>query len=228
MNEVLTLTGLKKALDNGTAQELFPVGTRIDDTWTDIGAVKTYPAPLIVADYREFNTLDEDENIKKRLGAVLIREDTLPGKWAFNDYRDRLLTYEDSSAASALANKYADGCSDELSRLATKFMLTENGIVVMPVTHFLPSVEELAIMTNPDRAYGPDDAWAAWELFRETPTVAGRDDCQKLACSSPYYTRTTIRSGCYEGSAWAVGHCGDPSKQDPRLTISFRPACIIA
>lgn len=74
------LYGLQTAVRLGLGPTLYPVGTVIDDEWTDTAAQKSYSMPLIVAHYGDVTLADG--TIKT--GVYLIRKNATPFDVQFN------------------------------------------------------------------------------------------------------------------------------------------------
>lgn len=121
-SEPLTLSGLKAALNDGTAQAKYPVGAEIPDTYDG------QDNPLIVAQY-----LDSANNsgYNEAEGVILIRKFVEPTDQVFGANVD----YSVSAIKNFLDTTYLDNCSDILKSIISPIAIpyyNGSGIVPLP------------------------------------------------------------------------------------------------
>ncbi len=191
------LPRLQKALRNRTARAEFPVGTIIPDVWKNPRSGEIYFMPLMIVDYRKFQTVQYGE----RFGAVLLRRIALPVLLTFdkegqNDFgKSDLMDWlnPDSKDWLNVKGDYAKGCSNNLLR-ATVDVQIDN---LSSVRFFPPSAEEIHL--NPNRRLDLENL--VWEYFRDTPTRHNAY-CPKRAFLDPHGTAISwwLRSAGYKMS----------------------------
>lgn len=135
MNNV-SLEDVCRAL-RGKSDGIFPIGTEIEDTWTDVESGKSYLNPLIIAQYDSYIARSSGEEFQV---AVLLRRYVLPKSRMFD--KGGMVKYEQSDIAKYLGTTYAEGCSKELLAVAQWTMIS-TGYGGMRARFFIPSISEL-------------------------------------------------------------------------------------
>lgn len=105
-----TLAGLKAALKNGTAQEKFPVGHEIPDTYAGNSN------PLVVAQYLNPNNNSKYGGAE---GVILIRKYVEPASYVFSSVGPAAIDYATSDVLTFLKTNYLQNCSDDLKSLVS-------------------------------------------------------------------------------------------------------------
>lgn len=100
-----TLKGLKKALQNGSAPEKYPVGTTLPDTYAD------YDSPWTVMDYAQATLADNTVNN----GAYLVRLIAEP-----NSIFGQNANYGNSTVNTFLNSEYLTKCTSDFRDLVTE------------------------------------------------------------------------------------------------------------
>lgn len=152
-----TLAGLKAALKNGTAQEKFPIGHEIPDTYAGNSN------PLIVAQY-----LDNTNNSAYggAVGVILIRKYVEPIAQEFGrvSYIGGSMTPQ-SAIKTFLETTYLNNCSDTTKSLISNIDIPywyDNSTYSVPSTWFLMSAREVmsvAIVSKQVEGIG----WQYWK-----------------------------------------------------------------
>lgn len=99
-----SLTELKETLKAGNAQDKYPIGTEIPDTWNGNSN------PLIVAHYLNSSN---NERYNGAIGVILIRKYVEPTSMAYGDNQ----SYANSTVRNYLDTTYLNNSSDELKSL---------------------------------------------------------------------------------------------------------------
>lgn len=146
------VTDFKAAVNAGTAQTDYPVGTEISDTYDG------NDNPLIVAQY-----LDSTNNSAYggAEGAILIRKFVEPTSLAFGDSVD----YETSAIRTLLNTTYYNNCSDDLKSVLSNISVPYyNGSSMTTVTDrvFLMSTYEVCNQGQ-GAAYYEGAMWDYWK-----------------------------------------------------------------
>lgn len=130
---VNSLTDFKDALESDNAEELYPAGTEMDDSWGGI------PAPLIVAQYLDSTN---NANYYGAEGVILIRKYMTEGKTYFTYVRPRIpvCDYGQSDVLSYLQGEYYDSTSDELKSMMSDLSVTYIANETDPSSPFLKQV----------------------------------------------------------------------------------------
>ncbi len=232
---------LHEALKWGKAHYEFPVGTEIPDIWTDRATGAFYHAPLIIVDYRNVQTRQNENDV----GAVLLRKFTSPCKLPFtkagmpdcydDSYVDRYLNPSEK-IHHRLESDYLDGCSEGLNEFLTPVAIetteypNDDG---QPQTHthfahfFLPSTTELSLF---GRAPEAEEIEQIWEYFICGPHSL--EVCMKRIFCDPtgHPQDCWLRDGTPRGSTLrnyvmtdGGFYCADVHKDE----LYIAPACVI-
>lgn len=208
----------KKALDNGTAEQDYPVGTEIPDKWDG------EDNPLIVAQY-----LDDSNNSEYggARGGVLIRKYATTETYAFSDqYAD----YQTSPIRSYLDTEYLDKTSDEL-----KPFISEISIPVVDYYKVHGQVDSKWFLMSSTEVCAVEslstgiiwDYWkkqTGWTSGSNAPN-AGRIVYDRNGAAQFYWLRS-----CYSASnEYAMDKTGYVGGYNARnYSFSLLPACFIA
>lgn len=143
------LAGLKEALNSGTADTFFPIGTGIPDTYNG------QSNPLIVVAYLDgTNNSYKDTNGNNVTGVILQRSFVTDKgqKWDNSSNNN----YGASTVNSFLNGTYLSRCSTELQNVIMQIrvpVVTSSGATTVNAKVFLPSIEE--VYGNAGATYAP-------------------------------------------------------------------------
>ncbi len=208
---------LKAAVRDGTAREQFPVGTLIQDTWTDVKTGLAYDMPLRIVDYRKMMI---DGLLRNT--ATLLRQYVLPKERIFDD---STTDYCIAQIRSYLRGHYAQGCSKELLEVAVTSNITVNSERLKD-QFFLPAPEELGVIIPGLNDYSQ---CAKWEYFRDTPE-SWDSYCEKRIFTTPDDSRRYVwlRSRYNSSLVCYVSTLGRAYSNPPSNSYSVLAACKIA
>lgn len=129
-----SLRGLKKALDNGTAESDFPTGTTIDDTYSGVSN------PLIVVKY---GTVEKADG-KAYNGVYLQRTYVTNVGQVWDPITNA--NYDTSAINTFLSTSYLSNCSETAQDAIAEIkvpVVTQSGTTTVNAKWFLPSIEEV-------------------------------------------------------------------------------------
>lgn len=226
------LNGLKEAVDNGTAQSQYPVGTEIEDTYAGNSN------PLIVAQY-----LDSSNNSSYggAEGVILQRKYVTNYGQAWDTVGNT--NYPASTLNTFLNSTYLAQCSDELQAMISDIavpVVTSSGATTTTGKFFVPSVEEVYGLASANGCPGVGREGNVFQYWQSNAGItspsngnaAGRTRKQESESGSA--VRWWLRSRNNTGYAyvWAVypsGNIGDGACGNIYTGIvGVLPCCFIA
>lgn len=213
-----TLSGLKQALNNGTAQDKYPVGTEISDTWNG------NDNPLIVAQY-----LNETNNSAYggAVGVILIRKYVEPTSQVFGSNTN----YRSSAIKSFLDTTYLSNCSKELRAIISDISIPvyNSALEMVSSKFFLMSAYEVC---NRGRDIHEGDMWDYWKQ----KTGLNAPDAMYTSNSGRVMKNRNgdawiewLRSGNGNNAVYCVGNSGSvDSMYNLNNNLGVAPACFIS
>lgn len=191
------LTKLKKALNTGNAEELFPVGTMISDTWNDV------EAPLVVMQYLN----ETNSNLYGGVNGVILMRHNI------TDYTSsQKLWAEGQPIKNYLDSEYLEACSGDMKKYISPIKIrtnltynsttpaNEREYIMVDSLWFPPSVKEMYCRignTTTGIANTPDEgiAWDYWKAkFGDEPA--------RYSTDYPEYAEFQYAANGYNGASW--------------------------
>lgn len=214
-----TLERLKRALDAGNAEEKYPIGTEIEDTYAG------HSNPLIVAQYLN-NT--NNSNYGNAEGAILLRKYVEPVSQKFVD--SGTVQYSVSAAKAFLDSTYLENCSEELKAVISglKVSYWSDGVLTTTGKWFLMARDEL-LSSAASSAQNP--GWMYWIKKAGTSELANADSEARIMRDSngtAYAIWTRDRSATNANNEVTVTTAGGISSLAATNTSAILPACFIA
>ena len=208
------LLELKQAMNDGTAQKEFPIGTIIPDIWTEFRTKIAYPMPLIVVGYRKIKLA----NLKERFGAILLRQKASPYKAGFGNNSGFRNSVHRLWHNHASAGDYISGCSADLLRVVAEVIVAGTSVKFFP-----PSLEELHL----DPYNNPQLEELVWEYFRDTPTDP-REPCPRRVFLDPWGSARTCWLRDCSAELYRIQWCIDSNGSATDQDATHSQNCIIA
>lgn len=218
---------LQDAIADGRHRELFPVGTLLPDTWTNLETSALCDMPLRIVDYRKIKLASGEET----LGATLLRQHATPNLVAFCKsslaYPFGSNEYFESDVRAYLDTEYYKGCSAALLSSLANIRLDDKA----DARFFLPSLEALHFDDVYLRSHTTYKNKPAWEYFQDTPSDPAMI-CSKRAICDPdgnkrqYLTRTR-HNGSAECVYIVTVDGGAHSLNLASYVHPIAPACVI-
>lgn len=210
------LSDLKEALNNGTAETSFPVGTEIYDT-TD----GTYD-PFIVVQY-----LNDDNNATYggATGVLLQRKYATDNTIVFNSANNTI--FGQSELLSYLNGEYFNKCSSDVKNLASEISVRSfvNGKTYDANTKvFVPSVTEIQAST-PSSTMPP--SWQYYSDRISTPT-AGIDSDRVFKSTTSGAVDVWLRDGVSDTDVYYIYNNGAVTSNSCTVGYHAVPCIFIA
>lgn len=223
-----SLAGLKKALQNGTATEKYPVATEIEDTYNGNSN------PLIVAQYLDSNN---NSSYGGAEGVILVRKYVEPIAQVYATNNSTEIFFPTSLIKTFLDTTYLSNCSDELRGVISSInipCLISSYVqsYAYDCKWFLMSTIEL--YGKDGRTINPNWEGIPWEYWKEKTgfaspsngTTFGRICRDRSGNLAPYWTRT---ARYYNGDEFVSYNGNIPaSGGDYRTSSGVLPACFIS
>lgn len=219
-----TLSGLKRSMADGEAEEEYPVGTEIEDTYDGVSN------PLIVAQY-----LDSTNNSSYggAEGCILVRKYCAPTRAYFDS--DRKPDYTTSDVKELLDGEYLNKCSSDLRSVISEISVPYyNGTSMVPVQSkwFLMSYTEVYSKSYNE---GVGDEGIAWDYWKQktglsAPSELYASNTGRVMQDTAGQTRSWwLRSFAFSYVIGYVNTTGQGSTFGPdNSDCAVLPACFIS
>ncbi len=216
------LTKLREALENGTAETEFPIGSEIDDTWAG------QSNPWIVAHYGSSNTTSGTKN-----GVFLFRKYVNPTNHQWGTANSE--NYNVSAMNTYLNSTYLNNCSDLFKESVEEAVVQwarTSGSEVNAKLWLMSPIEMGADWSQNSENFGT--VWTYWKnqvvaAGQNTPynySVEGRIGYSVSGTATNYWLRTKKTSTSVR-TVSAVGNLTSGA-QPTATTQGVRPACFIS
>lgn len=225
---VYTISALQEAINNGTAQEKYPAGTEIPDTWSG------NDNPLIVAQYLDgTSSAYKNASGSNAEGVLLVRKYVEPLLKQWNS--GGVVNYSDCTINYYLEDDYYANSSEELKQYISTVRIqfyTYNGMnVTLPKHWFLMSAYEVCNQgTNGAVGY----EGIVWDYWRQQTGLSSPDrqltsnDGRIMKDRSGTVQSVWLRSLYNASSVDYIGPSGEIEGISPTMNFGVLPACFIA
>lgn len=210
------LNDLKEALNSGTAESDFPIGTELFDTWDGNSN------PLIVGNY---TTIEKDGQKYKAVG--LLRKYVEPVSQVYQS--NYSTEYATSTILSYLNNEYLDKCSDAVKALISEVEVPSNISnsnipLVSGKWHLFSGIEVMSTYNT-----GEGEAWPYWKDKTGLSTPSDNTNTGRIGEDRNGAKRTWwLRSRGQSGYICVVNIDGFINYQHgPSLSSGVLPFCYI-
>lgn len=210
------MAGLKRALKFGNAEEKYPIGTEIPDTWNGNNN------PLIVGQYLDSSNSSLYGGAE---GAILIRKYLLDSVVTpFGNSNN----YPDSTIRSFLINDYANNCSSELQLLSSTILLPWSATHIEDKYFVMSTTEMVGASTSAEGI-----AFELWKQRTALTTPNNNDNAGRVMRTADgvvgnYWLRTARRSSSNLLANYVYSAGNIATNGDTRTNNYILPACFIA